>query len=314
MQGRDQGVHGVVDVRRVDQGGAGTEHGQTTRSCALDDPAHQLGVPRSPHDVRPHDDDPHAAGLVGREREQLGGGLGPRVVTARVLGVGRSGTRAGQGRARGARPTATRRARTASRPPRAPRRAPCAVPPTFTSSYSAIGPVIATFAARWITASRPRDGLGDRHGVGDGAEHVGRHARRAALQRADVVPVGDEPRGTARAEHPARAGDQDARHRLARSPGQHLLRPGGDAGAVDLRVVPDVGGQAGRDEDGGDARRRQRVPHGRGQRRDRRRGATGCSVSTTTTTCCVPRGPTPTTAAARTPSTACDPVLEADRA
>ena len=69
------------------------------------------------------------------------------------------------------------------------------MPPTLTPSYSRERPVMETFAARWTTASRSADGLGDGAVVGDGAAHVGRDARGAALQGAHVVPVRDESRG-----------------------------------------------------------------------------------------------------------------------
>ena len=65
------------------------EDRQPARAGPVDDAPDELGVARAPHDVRPDRRPPAAVGVVRREREQLGGRLGPRVVPARACRVGR---------------------------------------------------------------------------------------------------------------------------------------------------------------------------------------------------------------------------------
>ena len=96
VQRRDERVDGVVDVGGVDERGAVAEHRQPARPRAVDDRARRAGCPPAPTPRAAGRRSRAAVGVVGREREQLGRGLGPRVAAARVLGVGRSGTGTGE--------------------------------------------------------------------------------------------------------------------------------------------------------------------------------------------------------------------------
>ena len=63
---RNQRVGGVVDVGRVDKSSTATDDGEPPRPGSFDDPADQLSVPRTPHQVRSHSHDCQV-GAVGRK-------------------------------------------------------------------------------------------------------------------------------------------------------------------------------------------------------------------------------------------------------
>ena len=57
LDGGDQGVGGVGDVRGVDQCGAGTDEREATVTCPVDDPTDELRVAGSPDEVGTDRDD-----------------------------------------------------------------------------------------------------------------------------------------------------------------------------------------------------------------------------------------------------------------
>ena len=118
------------------------------------------------------------------------------------------------------------------------------MPVTFVCSYSLHGPVTPTFAARCTTASWPSHAAGDRVAVGDRAEHLaGIGARRAPLERRDLVTTGDQPLDRVPADQAGRTGDEHPHSDRTLPPASTSAAQRGDVRAIDLRVVPPVDGQ-----------------------------------------------------------------------
>ena len=280
--------------------------GRRPARARVDDPADELGVARAPDDVRPDDDHPHPVGVVGREREQLGGGLGPRVAAAGARRVRRSGAGTGERRAevRDGRRRDVHEPRDARGARR--RRAAVRVPPMFTSSYSATGPVIADLGGE-VDHGLPVPHRSRDRGVGRSPSHARRSATPEAL-RCSVRTSCPSATSRAATPRPSMPLAPVTRTRVTGSPAPPPARFSAQA-ATRVRSTFELCrtsvGSRWRDEDRGDGGRRERRADVRRQPGIGDDGRRVQSVSTTTTTCCVPRGPTPTTAAARTPSTAC---------
>ena len=313
-----QRVDRVVDVRGVDQRRAGPDQREaagrarsTIRPTSWVSPGPQTRCGRIATTARSCRSAPSAISSADRLR--------PRVVAVRPVAGRPARPRRRPARSRRARPTASRRA-PAGRPSRLPARGVDDVAravdvdpdelPRGADDMDLGGEVDdGVLAAR--RRLRPRR-------VGD-VDRAPRGTARPLGRRCSAVtssPRASRARTTPGAEHARGPGDQDPHgRRPAALAGQHALRPGGDPGAVDLRLVPDV-----------DRQRRGRPARPRRRRRPLvapPRSATAsasaspptlrCSSTTTTTTWAVPRGPTPTTAASRTPAQRGHPLLDADR-
>ena len=91
-------VHGVVDVRGVDQGPPAAHEGQPAGPGTIDDPPDQLRVARAPDQVRT-DRDRREPGAISGQDIELGLGLAPGVVALGAARIGRVRARAREGRA-----------------------------------------------------------------------------------------------------------------------------------------------------------------------------------------------------------------------
>ena len=189
------------------------------------------------------------------------------------------------------------------------------MPPTLTARNSAGSPGERDLRGEVHDAvravDRPRD---DSRSVTEPSTSVAPvDPGRAPLERAHLVAGGDELGGDGAAEEPARAGDEHPHGATGLRAGEDALGPRRQPRPVDLRVVPDVGGQLRHDEHRGErqagAPRTARASSGsarparavggsrlddgddlpqpvRARRRRRRRGAR----ASTRSTCC--SGPT----------------------
>ena len=255
--------------------------------------ATSCGVAGPPDQVRADGDHREVVAVRG-QGELFGDRLAAGVVPPGPVRVGRSRRHPDQ-RAAGVGDRRRRHMHQPSTPRRGRRRRPPGCRPRWSAGTPPTVRSTLTLAARWTTASCPATARAHGVRVGDVGEHL-RQAQtgRTPLQDRDLVAaVGERPGGRG-AEHPAGPGDQDLHGRPALAAGQQPIGPPGDPGPVDLRRVPDVDRQRG----GWSAPRRRTAGGGADRRRQSAgRRARRTPVSITTTTCWVPAGPTPTTAA-----------------
>ena len=245
VQSGDEGVGGVVDVGGVDQRGARCRPAAAGLARARSTIRPTSWVSPGPRPGAGARRRPRGRGLgVGGQREQLGHGLGAGVVPARAVAGPPARRRRRPAAGPRARPTARRRARAAARRrdgtrPRRPR-----VPVDIGArELAATRPMMSTFAARWTTASWPRQRRRRprrrrrRRRAPRGSVEPG----RAALEDRDGVAAGRQrARRRAAPSMPARTGDQDPHGACRSAAGQHPLGPPGQPASVDLGVVPDV--------------------------------------------------------------------------
>src|SRR5699024_1729779 len=129
------------------------------------------------------------------------------------------------------------------------------VPPMFAASMSFGAPISDTLAARCPTAAAPSAARPTVAASVTGAQAIGGMLDPGgpALQSRDLVPGRDEGARDGRTEQPGGSGDGDSHfgssdscsHRPA---GQDTVGPDREPGAVDLRIVADVGGELRGDE------------------------------------------------------------------